>query len=333
MSEDRFASPKPKKPPTRPPKRNILSNLTIRVLRGIIDQLEGIVTQLENPSFPEKSRNREQRKRSLGYQLSRILSPIRLILPNSLNRILPDPILAIAVGAILIIILSQIIKQFPSREPPSELAQTNPSEPTPAEIIIEKPLEEIPTEPPALEPEIERGEPFPPELVTETPAISEEIKSVSEDDIKPLPPVESENRLEPENLAENPDKIPLFLVATAPPEPINLISPPSLQLTPEQYLITTIIAKMRESTAKINPEIILSVQTNFPASLLRVELSETWYELSENQQNQIAEILYNQAQNFDFTRMELLETSGKPIARSAVIGSNIIILNRTKSAS
>ncbi|WP_413164516.1 hypothetical protein ACL6C3_01115 [Capilliphycus salinus ALCB114379] len=336
MSEDRFASPKPKKRPTRPPKRNILIDLTIRVLRGLIDQLEGIVNQLENPSFAENSRSRERRKRSLGYHLSRILSPIRRILPDAVNRILPDPILAIAIGAILIVIFAQIIQEFPQEEPTTEIAETNPSNPTPTEIVekpleeipaeipVEKPLEKIPVEAPPLEAQVEPNEPILPEnevpILTETPARSED----QEDQIEPLP--------EAENPPENQNQIPIFIIATAPPEPINLTSPSSLELTPEQYLMSKIRAKMSEATAKISPEIIVSVRGNFSAGLLRVELSQNWYELEEKQQNKIAEILFNQAQNFDFTKIELRETNGKTLARSAVIGSNIIILNRTKSA-
>lgn len=310
MSEEQFTSPRPKKPQTRPPRRNILINLTLQVLRGLIDQLEGIVAQLENPSSPENSRNPNERNRSRHHG-SKILSPIRRFLPPVVNRILPDPILAVVIGAIVVILFSQIIKQFPSREPPPELAKITVPSPQQPEIIIEKPSEEIPSEPPLSAPEVER---FPTELVPdEPPASLEEVPSISE----------------PEKVSENPDQIPQFIVETAPPQPVKFISPPNLELTPEQYLIATIQMKMNESTAKISAEIIASVQANFPASLLRVELSPAWYELSEDKQTQLAQVVFEQAQNFDFTRLELISPSGKPIARSAVIGTNMIILNRT----
>ena len=344
MSEDRFTSPHPKKPPSRPPQRNFLINLTLRLLRGLIHQLEGIVTQLESPSSPENFRNRQKRKRSLRYQLSRILSPIRRILPDSINRILPDPILAIAMGVLIIILSSQIIQQFSSDELSLEITETPPSQPIPSEIMIDKPEDKTPSELPEFtetlpessqsisqftetlpeSSQLDQSEPSLSENVTETPPILEEVESLSKD--------QNESILESENLPDPSNKIPMFLVATASPQPVNLISPPALELTSKPYLITTIQAQMKKSTTKISPEIILSVRANFSASLLRVELNESWYDLSENKQNQMAQVLFDQAQNFDFTRIELIETSGKPLARSAVIGSNIVILNRTKSA-
>ncbi|EAW37785.1 hypothetical protein [Lyngbya sp. PCC 8106] len=334
MSEDRFTSPHPKKPPSRPPQRNFLINLTLQVLRGLIDQLEGIVTQLENPSSSENSRNPKPKKRSLRYQLSRILSPIRRILPDSINRILPDSILAITIGFIVVILSSQMIQQFSSDKPPLKITETIPSKTTPSETIIDQPLEDTPPELPQsisqLEetlpesPQLDQSEPSLSEIVTENPTILEDQESLSKD--------QNESMLESENLPENPNKIPQFIVAIASPQPVNLISPPALELTSKQYLMTTIQAQMKKSTTKISPEIIVSVRANFSASLLRVELNENWYELSENKQNKMSQVLFEQAQNFDFTRIELIETSGKPLARSAVIGSNIVILNRTKSA-
>ncbi|ERT09554.1 hypothetical protein M595_0462 [Lyngbya aestuarii BL J] len=339
MSEDRFTSPHPKKPPSRPSQRNFLINLTLRVLRGLIDQLEEIVSQLENPSSPENSRNRQQKKPSLRYQLSRILSPIRRILPDSVNRILPDPILAIAIGVIVMILSSQIIQQFSSHEPSLEIVETKTSQPTPSEIIIDQSEDETPSEAPQLEetppqlpqsiPQLEETLPELPQSTSqlqqnETLPLVENLESLSED--------QNESILESESLPKNSNQIPMFLVATASQMPVNLISPPGLALTSKSYLITTIQAKMKKSITKISPEIMISVRANFSANLLRVELNESWYELSENKQNQIAQVLFDQAQNFDFTRIELIETSGKPLARSAVIGSNIVILNRRKSA-
>lgn len=337
MSEDRFASPRPRKPPSRPPKRNISTDLTVRVLRGLIDRLEGIVARLENQSSPANSPNPQQKKRSPGYQLSKILSPIRRIV-SFLAMGKAGTLGAIAIGAILIAILSQVIQKIPGEKPPAEIPQTNPSEPKKVEIVInetQKTPEEIPAEAPPSEPTTEptteptadRVEPvapeMEPEILTETPSTSE--------DLEIAPEAEAETPPAAENLSENPDQIPLFLVATAPSEPVNFISPPSLKFTSEQYLIATIRAKMRRATAKISPELVISVEAKFSASLLRVELGGSWYELADGKQTQIANILFQQAQNFDFTRLELVDSGGKTLARSAVIGSNIIILNRTKS--
>ncbi len=303
MSEDRFTSSRPKKTQTPPPRRSVLINLTIQVLRGLVDQLEGIITQLEKTPHPN-NRNRSQPNRS------RILLPLRRFFPPMLNRILPDSILAIAIGTTVLILFTQILHPFAPPQPPAELSETPLPEPTPTEIITENPSEEILTEPPPTLPEVE---PFPVEIVTEPPETSEDIQ---------LP-------LETETLTKNPNQIPLILVATAPPEPIQLISPPNLDITPEQYLIHQIQTQLSTSIAKINPEIIASVQASFSGSLLRVELTDTWYNLAEDQQNQLAQVIFQQAQNFDFTRLELISTTGKPIARNAVIGQNMVILNRT----
>ncbi|MDY7024128.1 MAG: hypothetical protein SWJ54_22725, partial [Cyanobacteriota bacterium] len=321
MSEDRFSSPYSKKPPNRPPKPNVLTTLSIRVLRGIIDNLEGVVDQLENPSSGENHPNRESRNKSLGYQLSRILAPIRRILPHGLNRRLPDPILAIAIVAILIVILSQIFKQFPDREPSLEIAETHLSENQLTETIIEKPLaenfpESLPepttdtvelTPPETLsdnQPQQYKSQPSPkhlPDQITEIFLETDEVESSPEPKAEIISEAE-ETELETSPEVENPNKIPETLVATISPEPVRFVSPKTLELTPEQYLIATIQAKMEEMIAKISPEIIEAVRANFSINRLQVELSDSWYELTEDQQNQLSQTLLKQAQNFDFTR-------------------------------
>ncbi|MEL7035984.1 MAG: hypothetical protein AAFO04_10255 [Cyanobacteria bacterium J06592_8] len=339
MSEDRFSSPYSKKPPNRPPKPNVLTTLSIRVLRGIIDNLEGIVNQLENPSSGENNPNRESRNKSLRSQLSQILAPIRRILPHTLNRKLSDPILAIAIVAILIIILSQIFKQFPHREPSIGITETHLSDEQTTETIIEKPIAE--NLPESLPPEIssdnkpqeykpQQSPKHLPEKITEILLESDEVESSSKPEVEIIPEVEG-SELETLLEVENPNKIPETLVATVSLKPVRFVSPKTLELTPEQYLIATIQAKMEEMTLKISPEIIKAVRANFSVNRLQVELSESWYELTEDQQNQLSQILLKQAQDFDFTRLELTGVNGKPLARTAVIGSNMIILNRVKS--
>ena len=176
---------------------------------------------------------------------------------------------------------------------------------------------------------------LPEETVMEPVPVSEpeeEEEIVIEEAILPEETViESEPEIESEPLAEG-DKLPLVLTAIEPPQPVEFVQPPSLKRSPEQDLIAKIQNQMTQTTAKLDADNILqSVLPHFSASLLTIEVSDDWYKLTEPQQNELAQLLFNQTQNFDFTRLKIYNSQGQEIARNAIIGTDMIILDRIKS--
>ena len=138
----------------------------------------------------------------------------------------------------------------------------------------------------------------------------------------------------------SPQPVPPQVQAPAPPQPVP-VSPtpkpkpspsPALQLSPEQKLIASIQDQVAEVSDRYSSSLIRSVQANFRSSRLVVKLGESWYGLSETQQNKLSNELLKRAQQLDFVKLELSDPEGVLLARSPVVGSEMIILKRTTVA-
>ncbi|MEG3894858.1 MULTISPECIES: hypothetical protein [unclassified Microcoleus] len=116
------------------------------------------------------------------------------------------------------------------------------------------------------------------------------------------------------------------LVAPEKPQPVEMIPPPPL--TPEQSLIAAIQTQVTEIKNRLGGGLVESVQANFSSSILTVKVAEDWYKLSEVEQNQLATKMWKEANSLDFSKLEIANREGKLIARSPVVGSEMIILER-----
>ncbi|MEG4035430.1 hypothetical protein QUA03_16530 [Microcoleus sp. S36b_A4] len=116
------------------------------------------------------------------------------------------------------------------------------------------------------------------------------------------------------------------LVAPEKPQPVELIPPPPL--TPEQSLIAAIQNQVTDIKNRLGGGLVESVQVNFSSSILTVKVAEDWYKLSEVEQNQLATKMWKEANSLDFSKLEIANMEGKLIARSPVVGSEMIILDR-----
>ena len=115
------------------------------------------------------------------------------------------------------------------------------------------------------------------------------------------------------------------LAAPEKPQPVEIIPPP---LTPEQSLIAAIQNQVAEITNRLGGGLVESVQANFYSSSLTVKVAQDWYKLSEVEQNQLATKMWKEANSLDFSKLEIANREGKLIARSPVVGSEMIILER-----
>ncbi|MBW4696160.1 MAG: hypothetical protein KME27_30970 [Lyngbya sp. HA4199-MV5] len=120
-------------------------------------------------------------------------------------------------------------------------------------------------------------------------------------------------------------------IESSPPTVVPSPSPP-LKLTPEQ----TLIARIQNQVAAISNQyangLVESVQANFRSSRLIVHISDGWYGLSRSQQDKFASEILSRTQNLDFLKLELVDGAGKLLARSPVVGTEMIILRRTTDA-
>lgn len=264
--------------------------LAIQSLRKIIRFLNGIVEQLESQPTPATV--------TFDSRLKPLLSPVRRFLPASLNEKLSDGIL---VGGMVALVLLIFITKlgFTSKKT--------------APIIAEKPpaVEEI-QPPPSPEAQLfpAQAEPFP-DLVEVIPP-SEESTPIVENS-------------EPEsNVISTP-----ITTAETSSETAELTDENFPQLTPEQYLMVAIQKQMNETTRFYGNELVQSVRMNVPASVLKVTVSKDWYQMEASQQNQFAEEILKESLNLNFAKLEITNTENKVIARSPVVGSEMIILERS----
>lgn len=139
-----------------------------------------------------------------------------------------------------------------------------------------------------------------------------------------LPETPAQVAKAPPNSIEAPPE----LTAPEPPEPVEEIPPPEPELTPEQSLIAGIQNQVSEITEKYGNGLIESIQANFEASRLVIKVSNGWYYLKEAQQNKLADEILRRSSELDFIKLEITDTNGTLLARNPVVGTNMIILKR-----
>src|SRR4028119_2410794 len=220
---------------------------------------------------------------TVGVIWQSIVRLVRDLLPPSANQKLSDPILNVALAAILIVAVGLTLNSF-SAKPPQKLAKV----PFPAAAQ---------QSPPTFDDFVAPETPKSPEAIAASEPISAKFKSKLPD-----------------------------LVAPEKPQPVEIIPPPPL--TPEQTLIAAIQNQVAEITNRLGGGLVESVQANFSSSILTVKVAQDWYKLSEVEQNQLATKMWKEANSLDFSKLEIANREGKLIARSPVVGSEMIILDR-----
>ncbi|HEY9859360.1 MAG TPA: hypothetical protein V6D16_07630 [Candidatus Obscuribacterales bacterium] len=239
---------------------------------------------------------------------TKTLPQIRNRLPASLNEKLSDRALTnLAIATIVFLVLTTNSVLSPSKPKAPEVARVPISQRvSPADLTappeLSAPEAEIPV---AIAPPEETPAPVPAPIVT-TP--------------------------EPPAIAEAPE-VPSELTAPEAPEPVEVtaaepIEPPAPVLSPQEQILATIQAKVAEATNPYAEDLVQSVKTNLVGNRLTVALSDRWYNLPTNQQDQLASEVLAKAKTLDFTKLEITDTEGKLIARTPVVGSGMVILQR-----
>ncbi|MFQ4140398.1 hypothetical protein PGN35_029195 [Nodosilinea sp. PGN35] len=101
--------------------------------------------------------------------------------------------------------------------------------------------------------------------------------------------------------------------------------------TAEQTLIADIQTRVSRISRSYGAGLIQSVEVNLPGNTLGVNVAEAWYGLLSDQQNEIAQDIYAQAQGLQFGTLQLRDPAGVVVARNPVVGSNMVILRRLRS--
>lgn len=177
----------------------------------------------------------------------------------------------------------------------------------------------------------------PQEIVNNVP--SENVKIVEKnDDLKIKEEPKNEENLDKireekplENELKEEEKITNISEELNPENEENLetiipISEP--ELTPEQNLIVSIKKEILAVTNEYADGLILTIEANFNSGYLTINIDDNWYEINESKQDLLAQEIFKQAQILDFYKLNIKDTKGNLIARSPIVGNEMIIMRR-----
>ncbi|MBW4637009.1 MAG: hypothetical protein KME05_02040 [Gloeocapsa sp. UFS-A4-WI-NPMV-4B04] len=155
------------------------------------------------------------------------------------------------------------------------------------------------------------------------------VANVPDSELAPTPtitpPPELAAPTEPEPIEVAPSPVEVI----PSPEPKPELSPaPPVQLTPEQNLIASIQNQVSGISDRYADGLIQSIQANFEGSSLTVKVGDDWYNLKQSQQDKLAEKMLERSRELDFTHLEITDPQGKILARSPVVGNEMVILKR-----
>ena len=140
-----------------------------------------------------------------------------------------------------------------------------------------------------------------------------------------LPP---ENIIEPEtNLTP---QIPSRLVAENKPRKLAIETiDPNIQLTPEQNLIAALESKTNNLASRYNDDLVISIKPDFTDNIVVVTVADRWYEITTSSQDKIVSEMLKRSRSLEFDKLKITDSQNNLIARSPVIGEDMIVLRRT----
>ncbi len=278
-------------PPPKQQSPSALQTQSVKFLRGIIQVSENAIARIESSPPVDATNNFAQ----VQQFWSAILAPIRFLLPRNLSEKLSDlGLTGIIAGLLAVVVWTTTLF---SHQPQVAII---PPEPEPVVTTFE-PEQTI----------------TPPELI----APAEESKSI---EVIPTPEIE---------VTPTPE-----IEVTPIPEEVE----PTLkvELTPEQSLIASIQEQITQASdsasapgngLRISDGLIQSVQANFAGGSLVIQVKDDWYSLGQSEQDKLAQKLLSQSQQLDFTHLEITNSQGTLLARSPVVGKDMIVFKRVAS--
>lgn len=162
----------------------------------------------------------------------------------------------------------------------------------------------------------------PPDIVS-TPT----IVTAPEPESTPSPTIVTAPEPEPTPTIPTPPE----LTAPAQPQPVEVTPEPepTVELTPEQTLIAGIENQVALVSDRFANGLIQSIQANFEGSSLKLKVTNDWYNLKPSEQDKLATQMLERSKELDFTRLEITDSQGTLLARSPVVGEDMVIFRRS----
>jgi hypothetical protein len=141
-------------------------------------------------------------------------------------------------------------------------------------------------------------------------------------------PNQSENTTESATKITN--QIPSELIAENRPQKVTVETvKPTITLTPEQNLIAALEAKTNNLATRYSEDLVISIKPNFSDSIIMVTLANDWYQLVANRQDKLMEEMLRQSSQLEFKKLKIIDSQNNLIARSPIVGQDMVILRRT----
>jgi hypothetical protein len=267
-----------------------LKGQTIKFLRGTIRALEGVVVKLEAEPAPTTEPSWLD-KLQVGW--SAALAKIRSLLPENLSSKLSNTALTGIIAAIAVVLV-WTTSALSSRKPPEVASVPSPGSEQPTEV--------------ANAPSPEPGK------------LPEEVTNVPSPEPETTPSIPT-----PPELTAPAEPQPVEVIPAPEPEPTPT---PTVELTPEQTLIAAIENQVAQISDRFAAGLIQSIQANFEGSSLTIKVGDDWYNFKPSEQDKLATQMLEQARELDFSRLEITDPQGTLLARSPVVGKDMVIFKR-----
>ncbi|MEB3340374.1 hypothetical protein [Okeania sp.] len=114
------------------------------------------------------------------------------------------------------------------------------------------------------------------------------------------------------------------------PDFLESIVPEPPKLTPEQVFLVSIQNQIDDLVNEYGGGIVESLKFDFPINLLIAEVSDSWYEMTQEEQDKLVTQMFEEVQDLDFAKLALINSQGRIVARTSVINSKMVILQRLR---
>lgn len=133
-----------------------------------------------------------------------------------------------------------------------------------------------------------------------------------------------------EQITESNQKIPSELLAEKTQKKIAVKTiKASKNLTSEQNLIAAIEDKERELVERYTNDLVTLIEPNFEDNLVTVTVADNWYNMEFSKQDEITDEILKKSRQLEFNKLKIIDSQNNLVARSPVVGKNIVILRRT----
>ena len=215
------------------------------------------------------------------------------------------------------------------------------AEVTPTEIISKQPIvsEELESAP-ELDLETSKETVEKEELeVTETPIpeiseLPEVATTETTPEISELPEVAT-TETTPE-ISELPEAV---ITETSPEAETELVTPEvkpqkkqKIKFTPEQNFIAAIEKRVENLTTSYKSDLVNTIEADLNSNKLLITVDDQWYDLNSDRQDKVSNEILKRSRQLEFKKLIIQDREGKLLARSPVVGNNMVIFQRTNDS-